>query len=91
MCIETSWPMGVLIAKLHDCPADDGLPESLAAVILQCLQSRPEHQPTANEMAHVSRVHSAGGAKAPVAPELSYFAAGNGEAGLILSIFMQPY
>ena len=58
MYTRTSWPLGVLIAKLHDRPADDGLPESLAAVILQCLQPRPEDRPTANEVAQV-RVHSA--------------------------------
>ncbi len=48
------WLFAVVDTKLHRRPADDGLPEPFAALILRCLQPRPQGRPTAAEVLQVS-------------------------------------
>ena len=53
MYTGSTWPVGVVIARLHRRPADDGLPERLAAIILQCLHTRPHMRPSAADVTQV--------------------------------------
>ena len=48
-----TWPVGVVCARLHRRPANDGLPEPLAAIMLQCLHVNPHLRPSAAEVTKV--------------------------------------
>ena len=48
-----TWPVGVVSARLHRRPANDGLPEPLADIILQCLHTKPHLRPSAADVTQV--------------------------------------
>lgn len=50
-----TWPFGFVTARLHRCPADDWLPEPLAANSLQCLlnHTSPHLRPSAADVTQV--------------------------------------